>query len=713
MIFLFSTGLALLKGCIALCSTGVQDEKRNLLGIALTSGSFFRHLYSTLGRKALGMLAKGAVLNRTHEWSKKRSVLFSSRYLASLCSVTHSKFAWTSGPSSDRLLRTSQLAYRPIGAAPYSKEVKMRMATFDELPIPKFNYRECYANENRKFNAILFSGVAILGSSLLFFYYTDCFDIDAMLAPKSYRYRKVYRDPSESGGLFSKAWFQKSTQTEKVPVTTAVLSSGAPVDQTEESFTEKTAVHPKPVSWNLPEHVPYLLIGAGTASAAAAKAIQENDPDAKILIVGDDRYYPYKRPPLSKVLLWSSDDQLKSQLRFTTAGGKVATIFHRPETGYCRTVDLEQKTGIAVAFGRRILKLDVDAHEAILDDNSRIKYNKCLIATGAKPRIMPQIRNMEDDAQKYFTVFRDVADFLRLAEVSRHAKCITVVGGGLLGTELACALQAHCASNETKVVHVFPQAGCLSRLLPSYLSDWSVEHMRKLGIDVRPNTTVANAEEYSIEETSITRLVLSLDNGDKVKTDHVVMAIGVEPNVEIAKDSGLPLDETNGGIICDVELSCAPDVYAAGDCCSYYDFKQGHKRVEHHSHAERSGALAGNNMSGARKAYSYLRQFRSGLGPSLTFVSVGEVDSALPTVGYFKGYKGGREGISVPGGPNQLFKPGSPADLSKGVVFYLRDQHIVGVLLWNLPQSVPTARSLLTSEKRLNEPNEAVKLFEL
>ncbi|KFD66360.1 hypothetical protein M514_05759, partial [Trichuris suis] len=653
------------------------------------------------------MLFEQTVLLQTHLWAKRRNAV--ARSLTSLYSAFQSSKR-VSEPSLDRLLCPSQLGKLTIGAASYSKTVKMRMPTFDEIPVPTLNYRDCYNKENRVFNGILVSGAALLGGSLLLFYYTDLFEIDAMLAPKSYRFRKVYRDTSDSGGSFVKAL---RSEDKKIPVTKSLLSMGAPIDHAEGSFEGKTVIHPKPVSSNLPEHVPYLLIGAGTASAAAAKAIQENDADAKILIVGDDRYYPYMRPPLSKVLWWSSDDDMKFQLRFKTPGGKVAAAFHRPETGYCQLSELEQRPGVAVAFGRRILKLDLLAHEAILDDNSRIKYNKCLIATGAKPRLIPEIKNLDDDARKYFSVFRDVADFFRLADVTRHAKCITVVGGGLLGTELACALQAHCAGTEMKVVHIFPQAGCLSRFLPSYLSDWSVDHMRKLGIDVRPNTSIVDARAYSIEEASISRLILDLDSGDKLRTDHVVMAIGVEPNVELAKKSGLQLDETNGGIICDIELNCAPDVYAAGDCCSYYDFKTGHKRVEHHSHAEKSGALAGNNMSGAGKPYSYLSQFSSGLGPSVTFVAVGEVSSSLPTVGYFKGFKGGNEGISLPGGPNQLFKPGSPADFSKGVVFYFRDQHIVGVLLWNLPRGVPVARGLLTGEKTQREPNEAVKLFEL
>ena len=161
----------------------------------------------------------------------------------------------------------------------------------------------------------------------------------------------------------------------------------------------------------IPNHVPYLLIGAGTASFAAYRAIKSRDPTAKILIVGEENRLPYMRPPLSKELWYppledvTTNENGKEQtitklaptlsvddteLRFRQWNGRERSLYYEPEQFYTPVPMLEgsKNGGISVLRGKRVDKIDSENQIAYLDDGHKISFEKCLIATGKihKPR---------------------------------------------------------------------------------------------------------------------------------------------------------------------------------------------------------------------------------------------------------------------------------------------------------------------------------------
>ena len=171
-------------------------------------------------------------------------------------------------------------------------------------------------------------------------------------------------------------------------------------EKTNESVT---IAEPTVVKTDIPEHVPYLLIGAGTASFAAYRAIKSRDPTAKILIVGEENRLPYMRPPLSKELWYppleesngkNEDTEIKKtastvamddvELRFRQWNGRERSLYYEPEQFYIPVSKLAErdKGGISVLRGRRAERIDVENQVAFLDDGTRISYDKCLIATG-------------------------------------------------------------------------------------------------------------------------------------------------------------------------------------------------------------------------------------------------------------------------------------------------------------------------------------------
>jgi programmed cell death 8 (apoptosis-inducing factor) len=159
----------------------------------------------------------------------------------------------------------------------------------------------------------------------------------------------------------------------------------------------------------------------------------------------------------------------------------------------------------------------------------------------------------------------------------------------------------------------------------------------KEGVKVIPKATVSGAQ-LDEGKVAITLDSLSQTEGPTTKwlvTDHVVVAVGLDPNVQLASKSGFEIDPNLGGYVVNAELQARHGVWAAGDAACFYDVKLGRRRVEHHDHAVVSGRLAGENMTGAGKPYWHQSMFWSDIGPKIGFEAIGLVDSSLQTVGLF------------------------------------------------------------------------------
>ena len=157
--------------------------------------------------------------------------------------------------------------------------------------------------------------------------------------------------------------------------------------------------------------------------------------------------------------------------------------------------------------------------------------------------------------------------------------------------------------------------------------------------------------------------------GREIVVDGVVAGIGLEPNIELAQSAGLKTDD---GIVVDELLRTRhPDIYAAGDVAAFYSPLLGKRiRVEHEDNANSMGQAAGRNMAGLNEAYHHLPSFYSDMF-ELGYEAVGEVDSRLETFADWKR-------------PNE-----------EGVVYYLADGRVRGVLLWNVWEQVKATRELI------------------
>ncbi|XP_064422750.1 apoptosis-inducing factor 1, mitochondrial isoform X2 [Latimeria chalumnae] len=492
--------------------------------------------------------------------------------------------------------------------------------------------------------------------------------------------------------------------------------------------TEKVSERPE-----IPPHAPYLLIGGGTASFAAARSIRARDPRARVLMISEESDLPYMRPPLSKELWFSDDPTVTETLRFKQWNGKERSVYFQPPSFYISPQDLpyEENGGVAVLTSRKVVHMDVRGNKVRLDDGTEVSYDKCLIATGGTPRSLQAIERAGEKVMQRTTLFRKVADFLSLEKISREIKSITIIGGGFLGSELACALGRRVQDTGLEVVQMFPENGNMGKVLPEYLSNWTTEKVKREGVNVMPNSVV---KSVTYEDDKI---IISLKDGRMVKTDHIVAAVGLEPNIELAKSSGLEVDPDFGGFRVNAELQSRSNIWVAGDVACFYDIKLGRRRVEHHDHAVVSGRLAGENMTGATKPYWHQSMFWSDLGPDVGYEAIGIVDSSLPTLGVFAkasvkdtpkaateesgtGIRSESETeavastVSKPASvPVALQAPQQGEDYGKGVVFYLRDQVVVGIVLWNIFNRMPIARKIIKDGEEHADLNEVAKLFNI
>lgn len=277
-------------------------------------------------------------------------------------------------------------------------------------------------------------------------------------------------------------------------------------------------------------------------------------------------------------------------------------------------------------------------------------------------------------------------------------KDITIYGGGFLGSELSVALKQASAKYGNSIHQVIPEEGNMSLVFPSFLSKWITQKLRDYGVIIHQQSKI---DSISLGDN---KLLLNLNTGQKISTDHLILAAGILPNVELAFKSGLEIDEIHGGIVTNAELEARRDVFAAGDVISFYDVTLGRRRVEHHDHAVLSGITAGTNMTGKRKLFKHQSMYWMDLGPSISFEAVGLTDSTLSTVSVWT--KNDESGNSIP-------VDGSNIDFNKGLIFYLKDLKIVGMVMFNIPSKVNVAKNILMSGKTSQDINHLIEKFEL
>lgn len=279
-----------------------------------------------------------------------------------------------------------------------------------------------------------------------------------------------------------------------------------------------------------------VIIGAGECGIRATLALREQNFDGAIELVHGEAHVPYERPPLSKP---SSDG-----------------IVLKPISGTDRILS----ENIGVHHDVTAVKIDRATKEVTLSNNERLPYDKLLIATGARPRPLivdgqhiPQARYLRtyDDARALFSM---ISPDYRL----------TIIGGGFIGLEIAAAARKRSAA--VTVIEAAPRI--LGRAVPAELAAKIEARHRSAGVTFHIGQPV----------TSINAVrTVTLANGTEIASDIILAGVGSIPNVELADAAGLAIEN---GIAVNSQLQTSdPDIFAAGDCCSFPHPLYGNARI--------------------------------------------------------------------------------------------------------------------------------------
>jgi 3-phenylpropionate/trans-cinnamate dioxygenase ferredoxin reductase subunit len=300
-----------------------------------------------------------------------------------------------------------------------------------------------------------------------------------------------------------------------------------------------------------------VIVGGGQAGARTAFELRSFGFDRPITIVGDEAHLPYERPILSKEMI--ADPQ--SEMTWVAGEGDFS------------------EASITLLLDRKVEQIDRAARTIRLDGGSQLPYDDLVLATGGKPRLLAP-------HDQRICVLRTIEDALRIRALAAGAKRAVIAGGGVIGLEVASTLQQ--LGIETSVIELGPRL--LGRGFPSELAQHIACLHGAAGIKVSTSTEIIEIRPDP------DFLQIKLGDGAIVQCDFMVVGIGIEPNVDLARDAGLSI---GNGILVDAEMQTSdPHIYAVGDCACVADGTGNMRRLETWQNANLTAAAAAAAIAG-------------------------------------------------------------------------------------------------------------------
>ncbi len=285
-----------------------------------------------------------------------------------------------------------------------------------------------------------------------------------------------------------------------------------------------------------------VIVGAGQAGASAILELRANKYEGKIILVGDETHLPYERPPLSKDVI------------LNPAETKIEILSEQ------KLADL----GVEVIRGNGVVKINSETKTIDLQNGDSVAFDKLLLATGGAARRLPNF----DALGKHVYTLRNLEDSQALVPVLQAGRRIVLIGGGVIGLELASS--ARYKECNVTVIEQGPMV--MGRSSPRVLSEFLLAQQRLAGVDVRLETKVADCKLDGEE------VVITLEGGEELRADAVVYGIGIVPNAQLAVEAGLDVD-----FAIKINENCQTsnaDIYAAGDVATQLRADGEFRRVE-------------------------------------------------------------------------------------------------------------------------------------
>ena len=391
-------------------------------------------------------------------------------------------------------------------------------------------------------------------------------------------------------------------------------------------------------------HQRVVIVGGGQAAVQAIDTLRRKGFTGELVLIGDEAWLPYQRPPLSKKYLAGALERDRLLLR--------------PQHFY------ESHT-VETRLGRRVEEISRREQRLRLDDGSIVAYDALLISTGSRPR--PLAAPGADLDGVYF--LRTIADVERIRAEWTPGKRLVIVGGGYIGLEVAAT--ARELGLEVTVLEMADRV--MNRVVcPQLSAFYEAEHARH-GVRI-----LCNSRVRALAAAPGSRRVRAVvtEDGAEHPADVVVVGCGVLPADDLAVAAGLVCE--NGVVVDDRCRTSDPMIYAAGDCTSHPSLRYGRRlRLESVDNAFEQGASAALNLLGHETVHDKVPWFWSD-----------QYDLKLIIIGVCQGY-------------DSVVMRGDPATHAFSAC-YLRGGELIAVDTINSPKDQMAARKLLAARARPN-----------
>jgi 3-phenylpropionate/trans-cinnamate dioxygenase ferredoxin reductase subunit len=319
-----------------------------------------------------------------------------------------------------------------------------------------------------------------------------------------------------------------------------------------------------------------VIVGGGPAAQAAASAYREAGAEGPVTILAAELELPYERPPLTK-----------GYLRGESSRGDLALA---PPTWY-------REQGIEVELGTVVAELALEAGEATAEDGRVWRFERCLLATGARP-LVPDLPGAGGPDVRQI---RTLADAEQLSALTGNR--LLLVGSGFIGCEAAVSMALRGAEVTMATLERSPQLERLGEQASERLLAW----LRECGVELLPEAELA---EIGVEASGAN---VRFEDGRERDADAVLLALGIARNDELAAGAGVEVDD---GVLVDAAMvSSHPRLLAAGDVAFAANAGADRRlRVEHWGEALNQGEVAGRTLAGEEAAWDVVPGFWSVLG---------------------------------------------------------------------------------------------------
>lgn len=381
-----------------------------------------------------------------------------------------------------------------------------------------------------------------------------------------------------------------------------------------------------------------VIIGASHAAAALAPELRKQGWQGRIVVIGDEEHLPYHHPPLSKEFL---------------AGEKeVEDLLIRPERIY-------QKHAIEFKLGCRVNSINRQSKTVTLDNNEVIDYSKLALCTGSRARKIP----LPGSDLKGVHYLRSIDDVQKIkADIQPNSKTV-IIGGGYIGLETAAVLRK--LGMEVTVLEMLPRI--LARVTAPELSNFYTRVHQAEGVNIHCDVMVEACQGNDLGH--VERVICK--GGAEYQADLVIIGAGIVPNVELAEQAGLAVE--NGITVDEYAQTSDPDIVAAGDCTNHPNKLIGKRiRLESVPNASEQAKSAAASLCDQKRDYNQLPWFWSD-----------QYNYKLQIAGLNTGY-------------DETLVRGDLEEGTSFVVYYLSDGKLLAADCINRPKEFLVAKKILT-----------------